>query len=116
MTEPLYGTLLTNLEEVNNTILRLPCNSILIAHQKVTKNDLTGEIRYSPLIEGQMAGKIGKDFEEVYYMKKEVLQGKATYTMNTIGDNMHACRTSRVLPAQVEPNFCKIYNLPERVN
>lgn len=117
MTQPLYGTLLTNYEEINNTLLRLPCNVIFICHQKVDKDELTGRISYRPLIEGQMADKIGKDFEEVYYMQKTVVgsgvSASAKYEMMTIGDGMRACRTSHKLQALVEPNFCKIYGLPE---
>jgi len=109
MTLPLYGALLSNYEEVNNTLLRLPANVIFICHEKADKDELTGKISYRPLINGQMAGKIGKDFEEVYYMQKTIRGDTATYEMNTIGDSMRSCRTSRVLPKMVEADFSKIY-------
>jgi hypothetical protein len=115
MTLPLYGALLTNLEEVNNTLLRLPLNVIFICHEKLDKDLITGKDTCLPLIEGQMAGKIGKDFEEVYYMQKSIKGlGKdavATYEMMTIGDGVRACRTSRKLNALVETDFCKIYGV-----
>ncbi len=109
MTLPLYGALLVNYEEVNNTLLRLPANVIFICHEKPDKDELTGKITYKPLINGQMAGKIGKDFEEVYYMQKTIRGDKAIYEMNTIGDSMRSCRTSRDLPKMVEADFSKIY-------
>ena len=95
MSLPLYGALLSNFEEVNNTLLRLPANIIMICHNKVEKDELTGKITYAPLINGQMSGKIGKDFEEVYAMEKVVTAGVAKYQMLTVGDGMRACRTSR---------------------
>lgn len=109
MTLPLYGALLSNYEEVNNTLLRLPANVIFICHIKTTKDELTGKITYGPLVNGQMAGKIGKDFEEVYYMQKTIKGDKVTYEMNTVGDSMRSCRTSRNLPKLVPTDFSKIY-------
>lgn len=109
MTLPLYGTLLANFEEINNTLLRLPANIILICHEKADKDELTGKITIKPLISGQMSQKVGKDFEEVYAMTKTIKGGKAVYKMNTVGDSMRSCRTSRNLTSMVEPDFSKIY-------
>lgn len=109
MTQPLYGALLANFEELNNTLLRLPANVILICHERWDKDELTGRISCKPLINGQMSGKIGKDFEEVYYMSKTISGTAVTYEMLTVGDSMRSCRTSRDLPARVEPDFGKIY-------
>jgi len=109
MTMPLYGTALTNFETLNNTMLRLPANVIFICHESVDKDELTGKISFRPLIDGSMKEKIGKDFEEVYYMEKTVIGDKVKYEVLTIGNNMKSCRTSRVLPARVNPDFSKIY-------
>lgn len=109
MTLPLYGVQLSNFETLNNTLLSLPANVIFIAHQQADKDELTGEISFKPLIEGQMKEKIGKDFEEVYYLEKKILGDVARYEMLTVGSSMKACRTSRVLPARVVPDFKEIY-------
>jgi len=107
---PLYGTVLTNYENLLNCMLDLKnINIIIIAHQRPTKDDLTGVISYTPLISGQMKDKIGKDFEEVYYLEKTVKSGVAKYEMLTVGSAQKPCRTSRILEARVEPNFGKIY-------
>jgi hypothetical protein len=105
MTMPLYGTALTNFETINNTLLRLPANVIFIAHEQVEKDELTGRISYRPLIDGSMKEKIGKDFEEVYYLEKTVVSDKVKYEALTVGNSMKSCRTSRVLPAKMEPDF-----------
>ena len=109
MTQPLFGAALTNYETINNTLLRLKANVLFIAHEKANKDDLTGRISYLPLIDGQMKDKIGKDFEEVYYLEKTIRGDVASYEMLTVGSAMKACRTSRVLPARVPPNFKEIY-------
>lgn len=109
MSLPLYGALLQNFEEMNNTLLRLPTNIIVICHERLEKDELSGRIIYRPLVSGQMSNKIGKDFEEVYCMEKTVKGGVAKYSMNTVGDSMRSCRTSHFLPARVEPNFVSIY-------
>jgi hypothetical protein len=110
MSMPLWGVLLRNFEIMHGTLLRLPANVIFCAHQKIDKDELSGKISYRPLIDGQMADKIGKDFEEVYYLEKTVGQGDTVkYEALTLGNSMKSCRTSRILPAKVEPDFGKIY-------
>ena len=113
MTLPLYGVLLSNLEEVNNTLVRMPINVIVVAHEKADKNELIGNITYKAMVEGQMADKIGKDFEEIYFMQKVIsgdgAKATAKYEMMTLGDSMRSARTSHNLPAIVEPDFSKIF-------
>ena len=109
ISQPLWGTVLTNFETLNDTLLSLDANVIFIAHQKADKDDLTGVISYLPLISGQMRDKIGKDFEEVYYLEKKITGGNVKYQMLTVGSSMKDCRTSRNIPAVVEPDFSKIY-------
>lgn len=109
MTLPLYGTALTNFETLNNTLLRLPANVIFITHERIDKDELSGRISYRPLIDGQMSEKIGKDFEEVYYLEKTPMGDKVKFEALTLGNSMKSCRTSRVLPAKVNPDFGEIY-------
>ncbi len=110
ISQPLWGTILTNNENLISALLNLKdVNIIIIAHEQADKDELTGAITYKPLIGGQMKEKIGKDFEEVYYMEKRVVGDKAVYEMLTVGNSMKACRTARDLPARVEPDFSKIY-------
>ena len=109
MSMPLWGVLLRNFEIMHGALLTLPANVIFCAHQQVDKDELTGKISYRPLIDGGMKDKIGKDFEEVYYLEKTVGQGDTVkYEALTLGNSMKSCRTSRVLPAKVSPNFEEI--------
>ena len=109
ISQPLWGTVLTNYENLLNSLLNLKANIIIIAHEKPTRDELTGVITYTPLISGQMKDKIGKDFEEVYYLEKSIKNNAAVYEMLTIGSSTKPCRTSRILEARVEPNFQKLY-------
>lgn len=110
ISQPLWGTVLTNYENLLNSLLSLKgVNVIVIAHQKPNKDDLTGVITYTPLISGQMKDKIGKDFEEVYFLEKTIKNNAAVYEMLTIGSTTKPCRTSKKLEARVIPDFSKIY-------
>jgi hypothetical protein len=110
ITQPLWGIVLTNYENLLSSLLSLKdVNIIVIAHQQAVKDDLTGAITYVPLIGGQMKDKIGKEFEEVYFMEKKIVGDKAVYEMLTLGSSMKECRTTRVLQSRVEPDFSKLY-------
>jgi len=109
MSLPLWGVLLRNFEILHGVMLRLPANIIFCCHQKIDKDELSGAISYRPLIDGQMADKIGKDFEEVYYLEKRIEGQLVKYEVLTVGSAMKACRTSRILPARVEADFSRIY-------
>jgi len=109
MSMPLWGVLLRNFETLNSTMLSLPANIIFICHERMDKDELSGRIEVKPLIEGQMANKIGKDFEEVYFMKRTIVGKEVKFMCYPWGDNMRQGRTSRSLPTEVEPDFSKIY-------
>ena len=112
MTLPLYGAMLTNLEEINNTFIRLKMHTLILAHERLEKDELTGRVLAKIFVEGQMADKMGKDFEEIYYMTKTIsgvgTSTVAKYEMLTVGDTMRSARTSHNIAAVVEPDFSKI--------
>ena len=111
MTQPLWGVLLRNFEILHGYLLKsgLPMNVIFTAHEKIDKDELSGRISYHPLIDGQMSAKIGKDFDEMYYLEKTIQGDNVKFEALTLGNSMKSCRTSRVLPAKVSPNFEEIY-------
>ncbi len=111
ISQPLWGTILNNNENLVSALLSLNkyVNVIVIAHQQAIKDELTGTVTYVPLIGGGMKDKIGKDFEEVYFLEKRASGDKAVYEMLTIGNSMKECRTTRELPPRVEPDFSKLY-------
>ena len=58
VSQPLWGTILTNQEILNDTIINQIgryMNVIIICHEKPDKDELTGAITYTPLIGGSMS-------------------------------------------------------------
>lgn len=90
-----WGIFLTNLECFVNTVISLPCNKVLVCHDNIEQDALTGEIVYRPLIEGQMRHKIAQSFTEVYYMSPIMTKDKKpTYRVLTCNDGKRIARTA----------------------
>lgn len=99
-----WGTYLSNLEELATKLQYLSSfmNVVLVAHVSVEKDESTGQIRYYPLTQGKMEGKLGGYFDEVYLMtKKETVSSGAAKTeyqfMTNYPSNRYIARTSRGL-------------------
>ena len=117
---PDYGTILTNLEELYDSFfgLQVPKGEepalyphvIMIAHDRLEKNDLSGQILLKPLIDGQMRDKSGSSVDEMYYCSVEVAKdGKADYVATTKPvDTISQARTSRELETYVTQSFGEI--------
>ncbi len=117
---PDYGTILTNLEELYDSFfgLQVPMGDepalyphvIMIAHDKLEKNDLTGELLLKPLIDGQMRDKSGSSVDEMYYCSVEVAKdGSAEYVATTKPvEKVSQARTSRKLDTYVAQDFGEI--------
>ena len=117
---PDYGTILTNLEELYDSFFSLQVprgdkpalypHVIMIAHDRLEKNDLSGEILLKPLIDGQMRDKTGSSVDEMYYCSVEVAKdGSAEYIATTkpVGQISQA-RTSRALDTYIRQDFGEI--------
>jgi hypothetical protein len=110
MSQPLWGVQLRLFEQMHGYLLGLPANIIFICHEAVDKDDITGRISIKPLIDGSMKNKIGKDFEEVYFMQRTIMGKEVRFKMLPWGDSMRQGRTSRALPIEVDPDFGKLYH------
>lgn len=108
---PDYGTILSNLEEMFDCLVALQSKDsdgeslyphvIVIAHDKLEKDEMLGNILIKPLIDGQMRDKAGSVFDEMWYCQAEVdKSGDVEYTVTTrpVGKISQA-RTSRDLEA-----------------
>lgn len=93
-TLPLWGVYMSNIEDLKSGFLRLPCVRILIAHAKTVQDETTSELWIRPLVAGQMADKIGKDFNEVYYF---IGGDKGGYKIRAHADRRHVARTTKPL-------------------
>lgn len=67
-----WMTQMNVMQSTFNKLLGFPCNVVIIAHEQLEKDDLTGALRGTPMITGKMAGKLSLYFDEVY---RSVLKG-----------------------------------------
>ncbi len=98
-----YGLLATHFKQIVCGLLALDCNVVFIAHSILTKDESSGNITNELLFPGQMAGKLGIYFEEVYFAKLNV---KNENVWQTKGDSKTSfCRTQRKLPPEIPANY-----------
>jgi len=114
MTERLWGVYLSGMTEVLSGFLRLPCERIVIAHEKrfIDEDSKIDIVR--PALDGQLGNNLVRSFTEAYYLAGRGSDGK--YRMRTISDYVTTsigprltARTSRGLEAE---EICgpEIYN------
>jgi hypothetical protein len=67
ITLPEWGTQLRLMETVMDQLTAWPIRLIVTAHIKRDTNETMATVEYLPMITGQLAGRIGIYFDEVYY-------------------------------------------------
>lgn len=112
MTETLWGVVTNNLKAYIDGFLLLPCDRIIIMHDKeiIKRDKESGAIldqKTRPLIVGQMANYIARYFSEVYYFLGRSRDGK--YRIQTAADKNLPARTSKNLEFEQEIDPTKIY-------
>jgi len=121
ISQPDWGTILSNLEELFDAFIGLQVPSgeeparyphvIVIAHDKMEKDEFTGHTLIKPLIDGAMRDKAGSVFDEMYYCTVEVdKQGEAEYCVTTrpVG-KINQARTSRDIETFLPADFSEIF-------
>lgn len=116
-----WGFILANLEEFFDKFFGLQAlqengkslypHCIVIAHDQVDQDQVTGRMQIKPLIDGSMRNKVGAYVEEMYYAIVEVnREGKAEYKMLTkpLG-RVSQARTSRLVETYMPADFSKIF-------
>ncbi len=99
MTERLWGIYLQGLKEYVNGFLQLPCERIIVCHDKSVVDEDTKFERIRPAIAGQLGNNLTRYFTEAYYFLGRDRSG--SYKIQTITDSRIAARTSRSLEPQV---------------
>lgn len=98
MTERLWGIYLAGLQEYINGFLQLPCDRIMIAHEKRNVDEDTKQEAIRPSVAGQLGNNIIRYFTEAYYFKGRERSG--IYKIQTVTDSRIVARTSAGLPAE----------------
>jgi hypothetical protein len=99
MTERLWGIYLAGMQEYINGFLQLPCDRIVIAHEKRNVDEDTKQEAIRPSVAGQLGNNLNRYFTEAYYFKGRERSG--IYKLQTVTDHRISARTSSGLPAEV---------------
>lgn len=90
---PLWGVVKSNYKEFFGGFHSLPCDRIIIAHSKIVQDEDTKAIHVLPMLDGQMAEKLAKDFNEVYFFLGRNRDGK--YMVRTASNRTITARTTK---------------------
>jgi len=99
MTERLWGIYLAGMMEYLNGFLTLPCDRIIIAHEKRRTDEDTKQDVIRPSVAGQMGDNLVRFFTEAYWLSGRERSGK--YKLQTVTANGAAARTSIGLDPEV---------------
>jgi len=92
MTERLWGIYLAGMMEYVSGFLNLPCDRIVIAHEKRRTDEDTKQETIRPSVAGQLGDNLVRFFSEGWYLKGRDRSGK--YQLQTISADGIAARTS----------------------
>lgn len=112
LNETLYGVVKTNIKSFVSGFLRLPCDRIMITHDKQrTKKNKEGDIieqTVRPNITGAMSEEIMGYFSEGYYFLGSNDKGK-TWMIQTGADQIKPARTTKPLGYEQKIDPVKIF-------
>jgi len=92
MTERLWGIYLAGMMEYISGFLNLPCDRIVIAHEKRRTDEDTKQDVVRPSVAGQLGDNLVRFFTEGWYLKGRDRSGK--YNLQTVNLDGIAARTS----------------------
>jgi len=99
MTERLWGIYLAGLMEYINGFLTLPCDRIIICHEKRRTDEDTKQDIVRPSLAGQLGDNLVRFFTEAYWLTGRERSGK--YKLQTVAANGATARTSIGLEPEV---------------
>lgn len=94
-----WGIFLANLEEVFGALMPMTENIIVIAHEMMVRDEITGGIKsILPLIEGQMRNKVVAYFPEAWHTEPILMgdQNKTRYRVRTSASDLVSARTGKL--------------------
>lgn len=94
MTQNLWGVFGTEMANRLYRILGIPINVIMTFHERLDKDEASGELQVHPSIPGQTGTNIASYFNEVYHLRADEVAGEARYLALTGINNRYVARTS----------------------
>lgn len=89
-----YGPAMGILESVIKDFTTLPCDCILLCHEDIDKDDVSGKMFISPLFWGKLKGRLPLLFDEIYHTEtKETSSGQVNYSLLTRATGLTKART-----------------------
>jgi len=103
-----WGTFAEEMQFWFNGLFGGKCNVIVIAHEQIIKDELTGAIERTLLLPGKSAGRLPTIVDEFWYLEK-VLRGKnVVRVLKSDGDRITAAGSRCWMPDIEEPSFAKM--------
>jgi len=104
-----YGTAARLMVLFLRVCIQTGCNLIFLAHEKAYANEVTGIEKGVPALTGQLGDIVPRYFQEILHAKATGSGDKRKWMWDTAPMGKFVARTTRGLPAQVEPDF-KVYS------
>lgn len=98
----------TFINEMRSACYKTGKTLIIIAHEKVEKDDVSGMFRYSINLPGQFAGLIGGMMSDVWRCEVEERAGKHTWKVRTLPSARVDLKNSMGLPASFDATWTEI--------
>jgi len=97
------------LNEFTEVFLTLPYqHHIITYHDKIVRDELTGQIRMPVAVDGQYSDAVGRYFSEMYAFETDIEKDKAVYRIRTVPDKKRAARSSYGLDTYMPATFKNI--------
>jgi hypothetical protein len=106
-----WGQAIVKIEESIQSACSLAANFILIAHEQVQRDELTGSIRNDPMTIGKLSQKIAMYFDEVMYTDVVSVNNKNEVKLLTepTGIVKTAGSRTRLLEKHIDPTWTAIF-------
>lgn len=107
--ESAWGIYKSNLEELMNHVMSIPCNKVFVFHSREYFDEDTGRrTKIKPLVSGQMQDKVGSYFAEAWYTFVEHTNEGPIWRVRTKPAPWVDCRTSKSLDEVETADFAAI--------
>lgn len=104
-----WGQMLRQLEVFFEQVTSWPVISIFTAHIRRDENLVQGTTEYLPMIEGQLAGRLGIYFDEFYFTQTAGKGDARKFAFKTQAEGLYKQAKSRAnVPDGVEANWSKL--------
>ena len=103
-----WGLLGTRIDSLVSAFCHLPCHFIITALEQWAKNEITGEIKLLPALNGKLANTISKHFDFSFHLEVQKIEGADRRFFRTSHSMQVAAKGSPHLNDLEEPSWTKV--------